>query len=82
MTTKPKIIARETAESSVAPTEIWCESSTDGSVLVRARNEGVDGGYNWTLLLIGPNSGVRFVVGVPSELGLPLDDKGRLKIAE
>lgn len=76
--TKPKIIAREftAAEPPVPPTEIWCESLASGGVVVRARNRGV-----WVLLWID-GGGVHFSEGIPFALGLPLDDKSRLKVAE
>lgn len=80
--TKPKIIAREftAAEPTVPPTEIWCVSSPDGSVLVRARNVGIGGDVFWSLLWID-GDGVHFAKCIPLTLGLPLDADGRLKVA-
>lgn len=67
----PKVVAIENPRISPeeSETKMWAEPCPDGSLVVWARNESVDGGVCYTLCRISA-SGIRIVCSVPKGLGI------------
>ena len=75
-----KLVVREAKpEPEEEVLELWLEPHSDG-IMLRSQTRGRDTDDFWNLLLFKANGGVEYCFGLPSELGLDLDERGHIKI--